>query len=74
MCPADANACPEFQNYWPLMKGRNSQEQGHKRKYEAANDSPDVRNTVGAIYAAMKRLGYEKDARDTVCLKLPPPL
>ena len=53
-------------NYWPLMKGRNAQQQRRKRKYVATRDSPDVRNTVGAIYAAMKRLGYEKDARDTV--------
>jgi transposase len=48
------------------MKGRNTQQEGHKRKYEATNDSPDVRNTVGAIYAAMKRLGYERDAREKV--------
>jgi hypothetical protein len=57
---------PEFQNYWPLMKGRNAQQQDRKRKYAATKDSPDVRNTVGAIYAAMKRLGYEREARDKV--------
>ena len=28
-----------------------------KRKYDTAADSADTRNTVGAIYAAMKRLG-----------------
>jgi hypothetical protein len=48
------------------MKGRNAQQQDRKRKYAATKDSPDVRNTVGAIYAAMKRLGYEREARDKV--------
>ena len=39
---------------------------GVKRKYDTAADSADTRNTVGAIYAAMKRLGYERHACDAV--------
>ena len=57
---------PESKNYWPLMKGRLAKRQGVKRKYDTAADSADTRNTVGAIYAAMKRLGYERHACDTV--------
>ena len=48
------------------MKGRLAKRQGVKRKYDTAADSADTRNTVGAIYAAMKRLGYERHACDAV--------
>ena len=48
------------------MKGRLAKRRGVKRKYDTAADSVDTRNTVGAIYAAMKRLVYERHACDAV--------
>jgi hypothetical protein len=57
---------PRISKLLAANEGRNAQQQDRKRKYAATKDSPDVRNTVGAIYAAMKRLGYEREARDKV--------
>ena len=43
-----------------------AKQRGVKRKYATTDDSPDVRNTVGAFYAAAKKLGYSKQERDTL--------
>jgi transposase len=48
------------------MRGRRAPHKRQKLIYKATTHSPDTRNTIGAIYAAMKRLGFERRERVAV--------
>jgi len=48
------------------MKGRRAALKRPKTEYAARALSVDTRNTVGALYAAMKRLGWARSERDAV--------